>query len=106
MKNSIKFNACVCRRHSDEPVVQNDLAVTPSQMMELTNKGYSITGQNLRLLEATDPADSDFYIPLEYRRHTDLADLYEHSQEVRTKLKKSVKDYDDGKIKDVRPKTE
>lgn len=103
MKNRIKFHSIRARRHDDEPVVQNDLAVTPAQMMELTNKGFSITGQNLRMLEAADPADKDFYVPLQYRRGVDIADISEASQEVRKKMKKAVKDYDDGKIPSAKP---
>lgn len=103
MKNKVLFHSIRARRHDDEPVVQNDLAVTPSQMMELTQKGYSITSQNLRMLDAIDPADKDFYVPLQYRRGIDIADISEASQEVRKKMKKAVKDYDDGKIPSAKP---
>lgn len=107
MKNNIKFHAIRARRHDDEPVVQNDLAVTPAQMMELTSQGYSITSQNLRMLAAIDPADKDFYIPLQYRRGVDIADLSEASHEVRKKMKKAIKEYDEGKIPSAKPvKTE
>lgn len=101
-----KFRSSVCRRHDDEPVVQNGLTVTPSEMLDLTRQGMSITSMNLRLLEAVDPADKDFYVPLQYRRGIDIADISEHSQEVRQKLKKAMKDFDEGKIQSVEPQKE
>lgn len=80
----------------------NGLSITPGQMLELTNQGYPISSQNLKYLDNIDPADKDFYIPLQYRRGIDIADLSEHSQEVRAKLKKAVQDYDDGRITSVK----
>lgn len=96
-----KFCTSVCRRRPDEDVVMNGLSITPGQMLELTNQGYPISSQNLKYLDNIDPADKDFYIPLQYRRGVDIADLSEHSQEVRAKLKKAVQDYDDGRISPV-----
>lgn len=101
MKNPIKFHPCVCKRRPDEPVVQNGLAVTPAQMMELTQSGFSISAQNLNALEAADPSDKDFYVPVQYRRGSDLADVYEAAQEVRRKVKKAVQKVDSGEIADL-----
>lgn len=96
-----KFRTSVCKRHDDEMVVQNGLSLTPSQMMDLTKQGFSISSQNLRYLDAIDPADHDFYIPLQYRRGVDMADLSVASQEMKSKLRKAIDKYDKGEIQDV-----
>lgn len=98
------FRGSICKRHDDEPVVQNGLAVTPSEMMRLTNEGYSITSRNAMLLDAIDPADRDMYVPIQYRRGFDISDLSNHAADIRSKLKDAVKKYDKGEIKDVSPK--
>ena len=100
MKNKIKFHPCICERSVDDEVVQNGLAVTPSEMMRLTREGYSISSQNLRMLEA-EAADTDFYVPLQYRRGMDISDLSEAAAAVRGRLKKTVEDFDSGKIQEV-----
>ena len=96
------FLASRPRRRSDEPVVQNGLALTPSEMLDLTRKGFSITSQNLRMLQSADPADKDFYVPLQYRRGMDISDLSNYQWDVRNKLRDAVSKYDKGEIKDVR----
>lgn len=106
LKCQYGFSGSVCRRRDDEPVVQNGLAVTPGEMMRLTREGYSITSRNAMMLDAVDPADRDYYVPIQYRRGFDISDLSNHAAEVRDKLRSAVDKFDKGEIAEASPRKE
>lgn len=83
-------------RKDTDPIVQNGLAITPAQMMELTAQGMSISNQNAMLLRELNYSDAKgFDVPLEFRRHVDiLADGYVAQQEMRAKFKNAVEQSD------------
>lgn len=77
-------------RHSDEQVVQNGLAVTPSQMMELASQGIPISPNNLGLGFEEGVSDLDFTPPLQYQRGIDIGDLYEAREDSKAKIKRPL----------------
>lgn len=88
--NNHKPHVVNCRRFDDEEIVQNGLAVTPSQMLELAQKGVPISPNNLGLGFEEGVSDLDFEPPLNYRRGVDLGDLFEAREDVKSKVKKAV----------------
>lgn len=75
----------VCKRRSYEPVVQNDLAVTPEKMAELTKLGIPVSSQNISLGYENSGGDS---VPREFIRGIDINDLWNDVQDSRVKAKK------------------
>lgn len=69
----------------DKPV-QNGLAVTPAQMLEMTNNGIPITPANLGLQYEEGVSKLDFEPPLEYQRGVDMTDMWNHRQNMKKKL--------------------
>lgn len=70
-----------------EPIVQNGLAVTPRQMMELTQRGIPITPANLGLQYKEGVNSLDFDVPMEHQRGIDMADMWMHRQSMKKRLK-------------------
>lgn len=79
------------RDSTDEPV-QNGLAVTPSQMLELSQRGIPVAPNNLGLGYQEGVSDLDFEPPLNYRRGIDIGDLYEAREDIKSKIRKAVND--------------
>lgn len=78
-------------RSENDPIVQNDLAITPAQMMELTQKGLAISNQNAQLLREQLAPERGYDVPMEFRRHVDiLADGYQAQQEFKNKFRSFV----------------
>lgn len=80
------YHKIFTKLHDNEQVVQNGLAVTPSQMLELTNRGIPISPSNLGLEFIEGVSPSDFSVGMEYQRGVDIADMWEHRQSMRKKL--------------------
>lgn len=74
-------------RLPEEDIVQNGLAVTPSQMLDLTNRGVPITPANLGLQYIDGVSQSDFSVGMEYQRGVDIGDMWEHRQDMRKKMR-------------------
>lgn len=83
-------------RKDTDPIVQNGLAITPAQMIELTSQGMAISNQNAAIMRELNYSDAKgFDVPLEFRRHIDiLADGYIAQQEMRSKFKNAVEGSD------------
>lgn len=69
----------------DKPV-QNGLAVTPSQMLDMTNRGIPVAASNLGLAYDEGYSDLDFTPPLQHQRGVDIADMWEKRQDLRSKI--------------------
>lgn len=75
-----------CTLDEYEEQVQNGLALTPAQMMDLTNRGIPISPANLGVEYYEGVSVTDFEVPMEHQRGVDIADMWEHRQEMRKKL--------------------
>lgn len=76
-----------CVLTEEEPIVQNGLAVTPAQMMELTNRGVPITPSNLGVIFDEGSSSLDFEPTMENLRGIDITDMWEHREDVKHKMK-------------------
>lgn len=85
-KNRDRFAHCV--RHDGEQEVQSGLALTPSQMMEMAQRGLPITTQNLGVTYDEGYSNLDFTPPLEHQRGIDIGDLYEARMDAKSKLRR------------------
>lgn len=92
MKNLLRF--AKPRRHADESVVQNNLAYTPSQMMELAEKGIPINQGNIgadNFFDGVPIGEGTFDLPLERQKGVDVADCWQAAQSIRKKAKNGLK---------------
>lgn len=81
------------KRQFDEDVVQNGLAVTPAEMMQMAEKGIPVSPQNLGLTYQEGVSKLDFTPPLEYTRGVDMNDLWEAQRDVKAKFRKAVNEH-------------
>ena len=82
------------RRHADEPIVQSGLAYTPSQMMQLAEKGIPVSTNNQsdqNFFDGVPVGQGSFDLPLELQKGTDVADCWQASQSARKAAKKGLK---------------
>lgn len=80
-------------RDEYEQIVQNGLALSPSEIMEMSQRGIPISTSNLRSLEVYKTSDDDMTVPMEFRRNHDMADMYQHRQDILGKVKKASDEY-------------
>lgn len=75
---------CDCRPINKSLIVQQNLAVTPAQMMSLTEKGIAISTQTLQYDEGSlNPSN---IVPIDARRGVDVNDVWQASETARKKL--------------------
>lgn len=84
-QNRDRFAHCV--RHDGEQDVQSGLAMTPSQVMKMAEKGLPITTRNLGITYDEGYSQLDFDPPLEHRRGVDIGDLFEARMDSKAKLR-------------------
>ena len=78
------FHVCKLSQSFDNGrIVQNDLAITPSDVKALTLRGMSVNTPNVAVVH--DP-ESSSYLPLEFQRGTDINVAWESSQSYRQTL--------------------
>lgn len=87
VKKRAPFDTYKVVQREDEDVVQNGLAMTPAQAMELVERGIPISNSNLQVMEIYKTGDKDFTVPMEFQRGVDMADMYQHRKEVTSKVK-------------------
>lgn len=76
-----------CRRRVGELPVRGDLSYTPAQMYEAAKAGIPISSQNISQLPSADFMDENSWIvPVEYRRNTDIADVWNAQRDARSKI--------------------
>ena len=87
-----KFSAP--RRREDESPVQNDLAYTPSEMLQMAEQGIAVSAQNLASTDFFDGVpfgQGSFELPVDRMRGVDIADCWQASTSVKKKAKKGLK---------------
>lgn len=82
---------CHCKRQIGEPIVQNGLALTPSDVLRAAEAGTPVSS----LMQASNFSDghtgSNWDIPLEDRRGIDIGHIYQEQMESRSKMRKAHK---------------
>lgn len=87
---SSRFKPCKVVRDRDEDDVQPGLALTPSQISEMTRAGIPIS--NVNAMQFFDGYRTlDFQPGLLNRRGVDIIDAWEAQQDSREKLSKAAK---------------
>lgn len=77
-----------CKRRKGETVVQNGLAVTPSQVLKMAEAGIPASAQmNSQMIDGH--TGSDWNVPLEERRGVDIAQMWQESRDIRAKFRKA-----------------
>lgn len=77
-----------CCRKSGELAVQNGLAVTPSQMMDMANRGIPVSMQNFMSTQFNDGIENPtFDVPGYRRRGVDIGELWEEQQTARRNIR-------------------
>lgn len=82
------------RRREGENIVQNDLSYTPSQMMELAEKGIAISNQSIsadNFFDGVPIKESTFDLPMDQLRGIDVADCWQASESIKKKAKNGLK---------------
>lgn len=92
-KKNLQFKVVNIEHRYDEPVVQDGLSLTPSEMMDMVNRGIPISSSNLQVLEVYKSSDKDFTVPMEFRRNADMADMWQHREFVRENVRVSAEEY-------------
>lgn len=85
-----RFRYSVPKRHVDEKVVQNGLAVTPTDMEELALMGKPIQSQILGAEFYDNTHPEDFGVLPEHMRGADIVDAWEHDWKIKDKFKKAL----------------
>lgn len=81
------------RRKEGENIVQNDLAYTPSQMMEMAERGIAVSNQSIAVenfFDGVPVAESTFELPMDQLRGIDVADCWQANESIRKKAKKGL----------------
>lgn len=95
-------NPSVCKRTEFEPVVQNGLAMTPSEMHELMQQGQAISAQNMQSIKEETPRQrNDFFVGLEHTRGFDMVDGWNAQRDVQAKVRTMKQQIDAGTIEKV-----
>lgn len=98
-KPVVRYHVCA-RRHEDEPIVKNGLAITPSDMASMMQQGIPISAQAHAIVEAETPAQaSDFFVPAEHVKHSDMVDLWNAKLDAMEKVRGVRRKVKSGEIK-------
>lgn len=77
-----------CKRQRGEAIVQNGLAVTPSQVLKMAESGIPASAQmNSAMIDGHE--GSDWVVPLDERRGIDIAQMWQESMNARNKFRKA-----------------
>lgn len=75
-----------CKRRPGETVVQNGLAVTPSDVLRMAEQGIPASAQmNSSFIDGS--ANPGWDVPLEERRGVDIAQMWQFSKDAKLKFK-------------------
>jgi hypothetical protein len=78
---------------SDEDIkVVPDLAITPSQMLKLAEKGLPISNQSLASEYYDGDVNIDWNVPLDRQRGVDVNEMWNKEQDVKKAMKNMTKD--------------
>lgn len=82
----IRRPLCTCRRRRGESVVQNGLAVTPSDVLRMAENGIPASAQmNSSFFDGSQKPGWD--VPLEERRGVDIAQMWQSSKDIKQKFR-------------------
>lgn len=86
--NQPKKVVCSPKRKEDELPVFGNMAVTPAQMMQMSEKGIPISTQNIGFDPSKDGENNPSWeLPLDRLRGVDPATMWEESQIVKQRAK-------------------
>lgn len=95
---------CEPKRHDDELPVLGNLAVTPAEMMRMSEQGLPVTNQNMNYLNDPVQKEPSWELPLDALRGVDPATMWEESQCIKQRAKAAHfndrKRYGDNFVKD------
>ena len=75
-----------CKRKDSETPVRNGLAVTPSQVLKMSEAGLPVSAQ-LQYQMVEGHTGSDWNLGIEERRGIDMAQVWQESKSARKRLK-------------------
>lgn len=86
-----KIKVCHCKQTDADPLVKNDLAITPKRMYELTLQGKPISEQSASyqndFIEGYRGDNLEFEPPHIYCRHADMISCFNQQIESREQAK-------------------
>lgn len=75
-------------RKVGEMVVQNGLAVTPKQVMEMAKQGIPANGLNAQMF-TEGHTGSDWNLAIDEQRGVDVATIWQHTKDLQLKFRKA-----------------
>lgn len=90
IRNRFEYSAKSCKscqRKENELPVYGNLVVTPSQMLNMAEKGIPISSQNTAFQPSDGESNPSFDIPLDRLRGVDPALMWESSQIIKQKAR-------------------
>lgn len=92
MRNMNRKHFARPRRRVGEHVVQNNLAYTPTQMMQLAEQGIAVSTMTIGAENFYDgDTNPSFELPMERMRGVDIADCWQAEKSIKKKAKKGLK---------------
>lgn len=91
-----------CVRADGDPVVQNNLSITPQQALEMAQDGIPIGSSNLFDLTYDQRRDVDMSIAPERVRGWDMADGFQSMMDLRHKMRKVKQGLKDGTLLEIK----
>lgn len=93
MKN-LRKKFATPRRQEEESIVQDGLAYTPSQMMQLAERGIPVTtnsASDSQFFDGVPVGQGSFDLPLDRQKGVDVADMWQAQQSIKSKAKAGLK---------------
>lgn len=81
-------NVCRINKSKNDTPVQPGLALTPSQMQRMSEKGIPVSAQTNDALFYDGDVRPSFDVPLDLQRGIDVATMWQKRQDIRAKHKK------------------
>lgn len=78
-------------REDEDKTIPN-LALTPSQMLDMAEHGIPISNGNLSQLYDDGTVNPSWDIDLDRQRGVDVNQMWEHNQEIKSRFKKAYKE--------------
>lgn len=76
----------------DDIEVNGTLAITPAKMQKLSEQGIPISSQVINQVYFDGENNPSWDVPMDRKRGIDINDMWQHEQNVKTKLKRATKD--------------
>lgn len=85
-----RFATCQTSSHPFFPVTQEGLALTPTQVKSLTDRGIAVSTQTASYADS-ETLDNGMFVEPMFRRSVDINDLWNMEQESRTRVIQGIK---------------